>query len=74
MIITDSSGTILYANGQVVALFGYSDDELIGKPVEMLLPERFRQSHPSLRDSYVRHPRLRQPKASAAACRTLRIR
>jgi diguanylate cyclase (GGDEF)-like protein/PAS domain S-box-containing protein len=59
MIIADASGTILYANGQTEALFGYGDDELIGKPVEMLIPERFRQSHPSQRDSYVRNPRLR---------------
>jgi diguanylate cyclase (GGDEF)-like protein/PAS domain S-box-containing protein len=59
MIIADASGTILYSNGQTEALFGYSEGEMIGKPVEMLLPERFRKHHPSLRASYARNPRLR---------------
>jgi len=44
---------------QTEALFGYSEGEMIGKPVEMLLPERFRKHHPSLRASYARNPRLR---------------
>jgi len=59
MIIADASGTILYSNWQTEALFGYSEGEMIGKPVEMLLPERFRKHHPSLRASYARNPRLR---------------
>jgi diguanylate cyclase (GGDEF)-like protein/PAS domain S-box-containing protein len=65
MIIADSSGRILYANWQTEALFGYSDGELIGKPVEMLLPERFRKHHPSLRASYARNPRLRSMSENA---------
>ena len=59
MIIADASGIILYSNWQTEALFGYTDGEMIGKPVEMLLPERFRKHHPSLRASYARNPRLR---------------
>jgi len=59
MIIVDSLGTIVYANSQTQALFGYSNDELHGKPIEILLPERFRKAHPDLRTSYVRNPRLR---------------
>jgi diguanylate cyclase (GGDEF)-like protein/PAS domain S-box-containing protein len=59
MIIADSSGTIIYANHHTATLFGYLSDELIGKQIEMLLPERFRRGHPGLRVSYARNPRLR---------------
>jgi PAS domain S-box-containing protein len=59
MIIIDSSGVIRYANRQVTALFGYSHDEVIGKAVEELMPERFRARHVSHRDSYNRNIRMR---------------
>jgi len=59
MIIIDDSGAIRYANRQVAALFGYPHDELIGKLVECLLPERFRDRHPSMRQAYVRNVRVR---------------
>ena len=52
MIIIDHSGAIRFANRQVSTLFGYSHDELIGKPVECLMPERFRNQHPSMRQAY----------------------
>jgi diguanylate cyclase (GGDEF)-like protein/PAS domain S-box-containing protein len=59
MIIVDSCGTIVYANHHTATLFGYLSDELIGQQVEILLPERFRADHPSLRVSYAHSPRLR---------------
>jgi two-component system, sensor histidine kinase len=59
MIIIDDSGAIRYANRQVSALFGYPHDELIGKPVERLLPERFRDRHPSMREAYTKNVRVR---------------
>lgn len=59
MIIIDDSGAIRYANRQVSALFGFPHDELIGKPVECLLPERFRDRHPPLRQEYMRNVRIR---------------
>ena len=59
MIIVDSSGIIVYANQQVEALFGYSRGEIVGKQMEMLLPERFRSTHPEMRAAYARSPRLR---------------
>ena len=59
MIIVDSSGTIIYANHHTAKLFGYASDELIGERIEMLLPERFRTSHPGQRASYALNPRLR---------------
>jgi diguanylate cyclase (GGDEF)-like protein/PAS domain S-box-containing protein len=59
MIIADSCGTIIYANDQTEVLFGYIHGALLGKQIEMLLPERFRTAHPGLRDSYAHNPRLR---------------
>ena len=59
MIIIDESGAIRFANRLVAALFGYSHDELIGKPVEHLMPARFRGQHPSMRHAYMRNVRVR---------------
>ena len=51
--------TILFANRQVTALFGYANDEIVGGAVEVLLPERFRARHTAHRDSYTRNVRVR---------------
>jgi PAS domain S-box-containing protein len=53
------TGEIVLVNQQAETLFGYSRDELIGKLVESLIPERFRQVHPDHRDAYFREPRTR---------------
>jgi PAS domain S-box-containing protein len=45
MIITDRSGMILFANRQVSALFGYARDQIIGRSIEQLIPERPRERH-----------------------------
>ena len=45
MIIIDASGKVLFANHQVTELFGHANGEIVGQPVEILLPERFRQRH-----------------------------
>ncbi len=59
LIVTDSNGTVVYVNGQTENLFGYTGEELIGRPVEMLLPQRFRTAHPGLRASFSQNPSLR---------------
>jgi PAS domain S-box-containing protein len=59
MIIIDSSGQILFANRQVSALFGYAAEELVGGPIETLLPERFRARHVGHRSSYANSVRVR---------------
>ena len=59
MIIIDSSGCILYVNRQVSALFGYSHDDIIHRPVEQLMPERFRSRHIAHRHQYTRAAHLR---------------
>ena len=59
MIIIDGSGVICFANRQASALFGHSHDELVGKPVELLMPERFRSRHLGQRETYQSNPRPR---------------
>ena len=54
-----ADGEIVLANRQAETLFGYSRDELIGRPVEMLLPERFAAAHGSHRERYFGEPRTR---------------
>ncbi len=52
-------GKIVLVNGQVEALFGYRREELLGEGVEILVPERFRGSHPANRRGYFTEPRTR---------------
>ncbi len=52
MLRVDASGAITLVNSQAERLFGYSRDELVGKPVEFLVPARFRASHPSQREHF----------------------
>jgi PAS domain S-box-containing protein len=55
----DKAGGIALVNQQTERLFGYSRAELLGKPVEMLLPERFRDQHGGHRAAYFDDPRTR---------------
>jgi PAS domain S-box-containing protein len=75
MVIVDDGGRINLVNAQTESLFGYSRDELIGRPVEVLVPERFREligraveslvperfraKHPLHRGSYAGNRRVR---------------
>jgi two-component system, sensor histidine kinase len=59
MIIIDDAGIVRYANRQVAALFGYSHEVIVGRPVECLMPERFRDRHVAHRQSYTRSVRVR---------------
>lgn len=60
MILVNAEGKIELTNVQVEAIFGYSRQELVGQPVEMLIPERFRAQHPEYRNSYFTHPKARE--------------
>ncbi len=53
------SGKVVLANQQAEALFGYRREELIGRPVEVLVPRRFRDAHPAHRRGYFSEPRTR---------------
>ena len=56
----DPEGRIVLANTEAERLFQRSREELVGLPVEELLPERFRGGHVAHRDHYVAHP-VRRP-------------
>jgi two-component system, sensor histidine kinase len=59
IVIADPAGTIVFANRQVTALFGYEPGEIVGGSVEQLLPERFRTRHVAHRQQFSMHPRAR---------------
>ena len=59
IVAVDARGRIHLVNHQAEALFGYSRDELIGQPVEMLIPDRARSAHPGHRASYFANPSSR---------------
>jgi PAS domain S-box-containing protein len=56
MVVVGRDGRITLANAQTETLFGYTREELVGEPIEILVPERFRGRHPGLRDAYERDP------------------
>lgn len=53
LIMVDGAGTIAMVNSLTERLFGYSRKELLGQPVDMLVPERFRRNEPSLRSEFL---------------------
>lgn len=59
MIMTDRDGKIVMVNSATENLFGYSRQELIGCPVEKLIPERFRRNHPEYRQAYISESKSR---------------
>jgi PAS domain S-box-containing protein len=59
LVVTDGDGRIAAVNPQVERFFGYSRAELLGQPVEILIPERFRNTHPGHRKDYSANPRMR---------------
>src|SRR4029079_3259235 len=59
MLMVNTEGCITLVNTQTEKLFGYDRAELLSQPVEMLVPERYRHSHPSHRTSFFQHPSTR---------------
>lgn len=59
MVIVNKEGKIVLVNSQTEKLFGYAREELFTQPVEMLVPERFRDKHPSHRSGYFSESRVR---------------
>jgi PAS domain S-box-containing protein len=59
MLLMDRAGRIVLVNAQIENLFGYTRDELLGRPIEMLVPERFRAHHPGSRKTFFGNPNVR---------------
>jgi PAS domain S-box-containing protein len=45
LVVANAAGNIVLVNAQVETMFGYRQEELVGQPVEMLLPERLHAVH-----------------------------
>lgn len=59
LVLVGPGGEIRFVNSQTLSLFGYADGELTGQPVELLVPERFRNNHRAHRSEYAKAPRVR---------------
>ena len=59
MIIIDHDGRIAIVNGQAEQMFGYGRDELLGRPIEMLMPDRTRAGHEAHRHAFAANATLR---------------
>jgi PAS domain S-box-containing protein len=59
VVIVNERGIIQIINSQTLQVFGYSSEELIGKPIEILLPQRFSSQHVALRNGYIADPQPR---------------
>jgi PAS domain S-box-containing protein len=59
VFVSDESGRITLTNAEAGRMFGYGPEDLIGEPLEALVPERFRGAHPGHRSAYFSQPRVR---------------
>jgi len=59
MVMINRAGTIELVNRETERLFGYSREELLGKPIELLVPHRLRERHPAYRNEFFANPQTR---------------
>jgi protein-histidine pros-kinase len=59
MVVVNRAGEIQLANAATETLFGHERDQLVGQPVEILIPSRYKDHHPAHRDGFFRAPRAR---------------
>ena len=55
-LMMDEGGNIIFVNRLVKKMFNYRKEELIGQPIEVLIPERFRKEHVSQRTGFIKVP------------------
>ncbi len=60
MVMVDAQGIIALANNEALRMFGYAQGELIGREMEILVPERFRAGHPGKRSGFFARPEARR--------------
>lgn len=59
LVMVDEKGQVVLTNAEMERLFGYHRSELIGQPVELLVPDRFRKDHSTFRTSFMHDPTTR---------------
>ena len=59
MVVVNREGRIVLVNAQTEAAFGYPREELLGHPIEILVPERLRQKHTGHRGGFFHQPKTR---------------
>jgi PAS domain S-box-containing protein len=59
IVAVDETGRIVLVNSQTETLFGYLRQEILGQPLEVLIPNRFRGNHPGHRGAFFQEPRVR---------------
>ena len=59
LVVVDRAGLIRFVNHQTDLLFGYDRGELVGQPIETLVPESFREVHTAHREGYIAAPETR---------------
>lgn len=59
IVMIDRRGSIVLVNAQLERLFGYDRDDLLGKSIDLLVPERFREDHLGFRSDYLKDPTMR---------------
>ncbi len=59
VLMIDRGGRIAMVNPQTQAMFGYASEELLGQPIECLMPRRFRGAHPDLVARFFAEPKVR---------------
>lgn len=59
VLIVDGAARIIFANVRTEQLFGYQSSELLGQPVEILVPDRLRDRHRGLREVFAQAPKMR---------------
>jgi len=59
IILTDGEGKIILVNPAAQRMFGYNADDLIGRPIEILIPDRYKPHHKDLREGFYEHPQNR---------------
>jgi len=64
MVVVDQASRIVLINAQTEKLFGYQRQEILGQPLEVLIPHRFRERHQAHRTTFFSEPRVRPMGAS----------
>lgn len=59
MVVVNDSGTVVLVNAQLETLFGYQREELLGGPIEKLVPQQFRPEHPEKVAGFIAAPTVR---------------